>query len=224
MFFLTLNEGKKMTLFNKQTKIKTGFTAFFFLFSILISNDVYSASSKNKSNDMIKTVRYADRYDYQIGPEDVLEIQVWKNEELSKIVIVRPDGKISLPLIGDVMASGLNPEKLKLQIIKALKKYQDTPVVSVIVQEVNSYKIFILGEVATPGTYIVKRRTTLLQALAIAGGFSQFASKSKIILIRERDKRGTEKKIVVNFKDIVSERKLKFQNLVINPGDTIFVP
>ncbi len=163
--------------------------------------------------------------EYVIGPEDVLEISVWKNSELSKVVIVRPDGMISLPLIGDVKAAGRTPSELREAIIDKLKEYQETVIASVIVQEVNSYRIFILGEVIRPGTYLMKRRTTLLQAIALAGGFNQFASKNKIVVIREKDDRtGKEEKILVRFDDIVDVDETSDKNLILKPGDTIFVP
>lgn len=161
---------------------------------------------------------------YVIGPEDIMEISVWKNAELSKEVVVRPDGMISLPLIGDVQAAGLTPDQLRLKIVEKLKEYQDTVVVSVIIKEVLSYNIFILGEVVKPGIYTLKRKTTLLQAFAIAGGFNQFASKNKIIIIREKTDGSTgEVKIKIRFDDIIKKAD-STMNLILQPGDTIFVP
>lgn len=166
-----------------------------------------------------------DQYEYRIGPEDVLEIDVWKNSDLSKVVIVRPDGKISLPLIGDVKAAGTTPDQLRKEITKMLERYQETVVVSVIVSEINSYKVYVLGEVVNPGTYTVKRKTTLLQAIALAGGFTQFASRNKIMLIREKGgPNGKENKMSVRFKDIVYKKKKTDKNMILNPGDTVFVP
>ncbi len=162
--------------------------------------------------------------DYQIGAEDVLEISVWKNADLSKVVNVRPDGKISLPLIGDVQAAGLTPNQLRDAIVKRLKEYQEVAVVSVVVQSVNSYKVFIVGEVRAPGVYQLKSRTSVLQALAIAGGFTQFASKNKIRLVRVKSD-GTEESIRVRFDDLVygDDDKME-QNLILKSGDTILVP
>jgi polysaccharide export outer membrane protein len=164
---------------------------------------------------------------YVIGPEDVLDISVWKNPDLSRSVTVRPDGRISLPLIGDVTAAGLTPGALRRSITKKLQEYQETVVVSVIVNEVNSYRIFILGEVARPGTYLMKRRTTVLQAIAIAGGFNQYASKNKMVVVRERvGSDGAEERTPVRFDDLVKTggKGKKEQNLILRPGDTIFVP
>jgi len=161
--------------------------------------------------------------DYQIGPEDVLEISVWKNADLSKIVNVRPDGKISLPLIGDVQAAGLTPNQLRDRIVDKLKEYQQTAVVSVVVQSVNSYRVFIVGEIRTPGVYQLKSRTTILQAIALAGGLTQFASKNKIVLIRKSVDGVSEEKISIRFKDLVYSDD-EDKNLILKAGDTIFVP
>lgn len=162
---------------------------------------------------------------YRIGSEDVLDIVVWKNADLSKTVIVRPDGMISLPLIGDTQAAGLTPNQLRDSIVEKLKEYQQTVVVSVIVQGINSFRVFILGEVMRPGIYILKTRTTLVQAIALAGGFNQFASKNKIVIIREKSNESTPgEKISVNFDDIVNAKSKSDKNVILRPGDTIFVP
>lgn len=158
---------------------------------------------------------------YLIGPEDVLEISVWKNADLSRTVIVRPDGMISLPLIGDVRAAGRTPEQLRDEIVNRLKEYQETVVASVIVQTVNSYKVFIVGEVKAPGEYSLKRKTSILQAIAMAGGFTQFAAKNSIVIVREKE--GSEERIKVRFDDIV-KGKGNNTNLILKPGDTIVVP
>ncbi len=161
---------------------------------------------------------------YVIGPEDVLDISVWKNADISRVVTVRPDGRISLPLIGDVEAAGLTPGELRESIITSLKEYQESAVASVIVNEVNSYRIFILGEVANPGTFLMKRRTTVLQAIAIAGGFNQYASRNKMVVVREGDGASGEQRIAVRFDDLVKAGGKGTKNLILEPGDTIFVP
>ncbi|MBZ0220432.1 MAG: polysaccharide biosynthesis/export family protein [Candidatus Methylomirabilis sp.] len=161
--------------------------------------------------------------EYQIGPEDLLEIVVWRNTELSRQVTVRPDGRITLPLIGELTAAGLTPEELRAEIVERLKEYQQSAVVaSVIVQSVNSYRIYVLGQVQVPGSYTLKSRTTVLQALSLAGGFSQFASKNKIVLIRKRSD-GLDDKIQVKFNDLVYDEKSRANEYLL-PGDTIFVP
>lgn len=160
--------------------------------------------------------------EYIIGPEDVLEISIWKNQDISREVRVRTDGKISLPLIGEIRAAGLNVDLLRKTITERVKEYQEGAVVSIIVKEINSYKIFILGEVARPGVFILKSKTSVLQALALAGGFNQFASKNKVILIRYK-KDGSTEKIRININEIVKEGSMD-KDIILMPQDTLFVP
>ncbi len=160
--------------------------------------------------------------DYQIGPEDVVEVMVWKNEDLSRVVNVRPDGKISLPLIGDLVAAGQTAEQLKVSIAQSLKRYyKEPPQVSVIVQQVNSYAIYILGQVQTPGRYVVKSGTTFLQALSLAGGLNTYANSKRIVLRRQRPNGQGEVAMRVRFNDVVVGKQ---QNLLLKRGDTIVVP
>lgn len=163
----------------------------------------------------------ADTLDYVLGPEDVLEVNVWKNKDISKVVVVRPDGKISLPLIGDVKASGLTVRELKDSIISELTIYKDNPVVSVIVQEVNSLSVFVLGEVARPGKLKLRSDTTVLQALTLAGGFTEYASTNKIILLRRIN--GEEERLKIKYKKIISGEDIG-QNIFLKRGDTLVVP
>jgi len=178
-----------------------------------------------RTNRTLKKTDYAiqKNTDYIIGPEDVIEISVWKNKALSKTVKVRPDGKISLPLIGDIKAAGLTPTQLKKVIESNVSRYQQTAIASVIVTEVNSYRIFILGEVKSPGAFQMKTRTSVLQAIALAGGFTEFASKNKMVLIRRKKDGSGDEKIRIRFKDLVY-KKYKDKNVILKPGDTIFVP
>ncbi len=159
--------------------------------------------------------------EYVIGPEDVLEISVWRNTELTKVVTVRPDGKISLPLVGELKAAGHTPEELRVSIVERLKEFQQTVVASVIVQSVNSYRIYILGEVRLPGSYILKTNTSVLQAISLAGGFSQFSSKNRLIVIRKRAD-GSDERLVFRFNDLVSPND-GAADPILKPGDTIFV-
>jgi polysaccharide biosynthesis/export protein len=159
---------------------------------------------------------------YYIGPEDVLDINVWRNKDLSKVVMVRPDGRISLPLIGDVQASGLSPAELTADINRRLKEFVESPAVSVMVKEVNSYSIFVLGQVANPSRYFLKSKTTLLQAITLAGGFTSEADRTRIAILRWQGPR-TEIKLTVNYIDIVLKDGAS-DNLILRPGDTIVVP
>ena len=161
--------------------------------------------------------------DYKIGPEDVIEVNVWRNADLTKVVTVRPDGKISLPLIGDVMAVGLTPAQLTKEIVTRLREYKENPNVSVVVQQVNSYGIFVLGEVIHPGRYQLKTYTTVLQAVSLAGGFTPYASKSKMFVLRKIPEKETEIRIPVDYNEIVSGDD-STHNTVLIPGDTLVVP
>ena len=160
--------------------------------------------------------------DYIIGPEDVLEIAVWKNADLSKTVTVRPDGRISLPLIGDVDATGRTPTELTEEISKRLKEYKENPTVSIVVQGVNSYNIFVLGEVGKSAKYSLKTKTTVLQAITIAGGLNAGAARNKIVVFRLGGNGKSEEKIKVSYDDIVLRDGSK-QNIELKPGDTIVV-
>jgi polysaccharide biosynthesis/export protein len=161
--------------------------------------------------------------DYKIGPEDILEVSVWRNPDLTKVVIVRPDGKISLPLVGDVYARGLTAAELSAQITERFKEYKESPLVSVTVQQINSYEIYILGEVGHTGRYQLKNYTTVLQAITMAGGFSLYASKNKIFLLRKSPDTHVESRFNIRYDDIVSGKDPS-QNLILIPGDTVVVP
>src|SRR5436309_1211136 len=159
--------------------------------------------------------------DYIIGPEDTVEVQVWKNPDLSRTVTVRPDGKISLPLIGDVQAAGQTAAQLTEAVTEKLKTYYKEPAqVTVIVTQVNSYAIYVLGEVKGQGKHVVRSGTTFLQAISLAGGFTPFASKNKITL-RRRSADGKESTMPVRYKDVLAGQQ---DNLILKPGDTIIVP
>src|SRR3989441_4353273 len=122
--------------------------------------------------------------EFLIGPEDVLDVVVWRNQDLSRTVIVRPDGMISIPLIGDVEARGVTANQLAERLAARLKEFKETPSVTVSVKEMNSYNVYVLGEVAKPGKYQLKSHTTVLQAIAMAGGFTIYASKNKMQVVR----------------------------------------
>ena len=159
--------------------------------------------------------------EYIVGPEDVLEIYVWQNEDLCRTVMVRSDGMISLPLAGDIEAAGRSPEQLAAEVIRKLKPYIGKPVVAVIVKEMNSKRIFVQGEVNRSGAYPIRTPTTLPQAIAIAGGFAPFARTSQIKIIRT-EKAGA-RIIKVNYKKIVSG-EIPPEDTLLAPGDTIIVP
>lgn len=159
--------------------------------------------------------------DYTLGAEDVVEILVWKNEALSRTVSLRPDGKISLPIVGDIQAAGLTATQLRDSVKERLREFKETPEVSVIVREVNSLAVFVMGEVARPGKLQLRSQTTLLQAISLSGGFTQYADPENILLLRREG--GGETRIRIRYKDIVSGRNPD-GNLLLQRGDTIVVP
>ena len=160
--------------------------------------------------------------EYRIGGGDILEIATWKEQELTRRdVLVRVDGKISFPLLGDIAAAGMTPVELTETIQKGLTKYVTAPVVTVTVTNPGSQRVYVLGEVVRTGEYPLTKNLTVLQAFALAGGFTQWASKDEIILLR---KDGPKEKIFkINYKDIVKGRDVE-NNLILQANDTIVVP
>lgn len=164
---------------------------------------------------------------YRIGPEDVLEIVVWKNEEVSRKVPVRPDGMISLPLVNDVQAAGLTPMALRDVLIERLQAYIQLPEVSVIVSEVNSPRVSVLGETAKVGRYVLRSRTTVLDLIAQVGGLSEFAKTSKITILRQQG--DTVKRLHFNYKKALAvngngDANGDVENITLEPGDIILIP
>jgi polysaccharide export outer membrane protein len=163
----------------------------------------------------------ADSDQYVIGPEDVLYIHVWREEALTRTVPVRMDGNISLPIIQEIKASGLTPLQLKEELTKRLKEFIESPNVSVTVMEANSFKVYVSGQVKTPGVYRLRSETTVLQIIPMAGGFADWANQKKILIIRKEN--GKEKQITVNYKKIMKGDD-PGSNLVLKAGDTVIVP
>lgn len=161
--------------------------------------------------------------DYVIGAEDVLEITVWRNADLSKVVQVRPDGRFSMPVIRDVTAVGKTTSQLADELTKRLKEYVQNPVVAISVREINSYNIFLLGEVVKPGKYPLKSKTTLLQGITIAGGFTPIAARNQVVIFRFKDNEPGMQTLTASYDDIVLRGGVG-QNLELKAGDTIVVP
>lgn len=156
---------------------------------------------------------------FRIGPEDVLDIQVWKNAELSRVVPVRPDGMISLPLVNDIRAAGLTPIELRQQITQRLSEFVPSPEVSVIVREVHSVKVAVLGAVRMPGHYEVNSSATVLDLIARAQGLTEFADRGRIVVLRQNGK--TTTRIPFNYRRVAESDE---DNFVVQPGDIIVVP
>jgi polysaccharide export outer membrane protein len=158
---------------------------------------------------------------YSIGPEDVLTIDVWKEPEISRTVPVRRDGKISLPLLNDLQAAGLTPTQLSAEIVARLRATVINPHVTVIVTQMSSQRIYILGQVTRGGAYPLVPNMTAVQALSIAGGFTPFAKLKKIYVTRTEN--GENKIFPINYKDVIKGHNSQ-QNIQLKPGDTIVVP
>jgi polysaccharide biosynthesis/export protein len=159
--------------------------------------------------------------DYTIGVDDALSIVFWKEPDMSADVVVRPDGKLSLPLINEVKAVGLTPEELRKTVGELARKFVADPTVSVVVRQANSRKVFITGNVARPGPYPLSGPTTVLQLIATAGGLLEFADPKSIKIMRVEGTNSVA--LSFNYHDVAKGRNLK-QNIPLRPGDTVLVP
>jgi len=183
------------------------------------------APDKNASGSAAKTVEpsatLAVDSDYKIGPQDVIRIDVWKEPDISRTIPVRPDGKISVPLLNDVQASGLTAMQLGASLREGLSKYLTNPQVTVTVTEINSRRVYLTGEVNRPGALPLLPNMTVLQALSSAGGFTQFAKLKSIYIMRTEN--GKQVKHPFNYKEVV-KGNLSEQNILLQPGDVIVIP
>ncbi|MFI5073021.1 MAG: polysaccharide biosynthesis/export family protein [Terriglobales bacterium] len=175
------------------------------------------APQANRANSSL-----VDGKTYVIGENDVLEIDVWKEKEISRTVPVRPDGQISLPLVGEVQASGLTPMQLQDDLTHRLKAYIENPEVTVIVNDPRSHQFNVVGEVMRPGSYPLSQAMTVLDAIAQAGGFKDFAKETKVYVLRPMPG-GIRVRIPFNYKQVIKGRDLQ-ENVALKPGDTIVVP
>jgi polysaccharide export outer membrane protein len=180
-----------------------------------------TAAPDAKAADVSSTASVVDNASaYQIGAEDVLDISVWKNPELSRTVPVRPDGKVSLPLVNDIQAAGLTPSDLREQLVSRLSDFVPSPEVSVIVREVHSRKVAVVGAVKTAGRYELKSPMTVLEVIALAQGFTDFATRDRIVILRQVN--GQTQRIPFNYRKISDGADQ--ENFYVHPGDIIVVP
>ena len=186
------------------------------LISLMLMVPVYADDKENREQPLVTTSE-----DYIIKPGDILEIVTWKEPDFTKDVIVRNDGKFSFPLLDDIRAENMTTIQVKRILEKGLKEYLDTPVVTVILKSPQSQKYYILGEIQKTGEYQIAKRLTVLQAFALAGGFTEWASKNEIILLRVEQ--GKQKIIRINYKNIIKGKDLD-NNVLVEPDDTIIVP
>ena len=200
--------------------------ALFLIFCLLLvitigAGQTAAAEKKNAAAKQTWSAKSSSN-EYKIGAGDVLEITIWKEPDLSREgVLVRTDGKISFPLLNDVQAAGLTPLEMKRNMEVGLKEFISNPFVTITVRSPESQKIYILGEVLNTGEYPLTKNLTVLQAFALAGGFTEWASKKEIILMRKED--GKEKIYRINYKNIIKGKDLS-QNLKLKADDTIIVP
>jgi polysaccharide export outer membrane protein len=178
------------------------------------------AAAAKPAATAVETAILNDARDYKIGPEDLLDISVWKNPELSRTVPVRPDGKVSLPLVNDIQASGLTPTALRQQLVERLSEFIPSPEVAVIVREVHSMKVAVVGSVKTPGRYELKSAATVLEMIALAQGFTDFAARDRVVVLRQEN--GETKRIPFNYRKVAAGDEQS--NLVVQSGDIIVVP
>jgi len=194
--------------------------------SALLVTAVWSQTpDKNASASAAKTAEPATTpsvdADYKIGPQDVVRIDVWKEPDISRTIPVRPDGKISVPLLNDVQASGLTAMQLGASLREGLSKYLNNPQVTVTVTEINSRRVYLTGEVNRPGALPLLPNMTVLQALSSAGGFTQFAKLKSIYIMRSEN--GKQVKHPFNYKEVV-KGNLSEQNILLQPVDVIVIP
>jgi polysaccharide export outer membrane protein len=209
-----------------QMKGRLSFVVWLFLFSMASVAIAQQNATSGKTQIAINAHPTAgtvatDDPSYVIGPQDVVDISVWKEPDLTRTIPVRPDGKISMPLLNDVQAAGLTPLQLAAQITNGLRKFVNEPQVTVIVNLINSQRIYILGEVSRAGAYPLLPQMTVLQALSSAGGFTIFAKVKSIYLLRTEN--GKQQKFPFNYKDALAGRHAE-QNIQLRAGDTIIVP
>lgn len=209
---------------HKRWLMKTRFTQF--MVSLIVAAGVgISGCAYNDPKVVVETGPPEEGF--RLGAEDVIDVVVWRNPDLTREdIVIRPDGQVSLPLIGDVRAEGLTADELAKEITERYKEFKDNPAVSVSVKAVNSYSIFVLGEVQAPGKYPLKSYATVLQAISIAGGFTEFASENAMQVVRHtvgEDGKSREIRIPVNYDSLLSEGGAQY-NFILRSGDTIVVP
>ena len=158
---------------------------------------------------------------YIIGPDDVLSVLFWRDKDMSVDVVVRPDGKISLPLVNDIQAGGLTPGQLRDNVNTIARRFLEEPSVTVVVKQINSRKLFITGQVEKPGPYPMSGTTTVLQLISMAGGLKEFTDGKRILIMRTKDGKQTGR--MFNYREVTSGKHLE-QNIELQPGDTVVVP
>jgi len=202
-------QNSKVAALKSEAKMATG------------STDPSGADPAKADASTGSTVRRDMISEYRIGEQDLLTITVWREPELSGTVMVRPDGKITLPLLNDVHASGLTPDELKVSLTEKLGPFVNAPQVTVAVREINSRKVFIIGQVGHEGSYRINSTTTVLQIIAEAGGLRDFANRKGIYVLRSQN--GAQQRLSFNYDNVIRGKDSR-ANILLRPGDTIVVP
>jgi len=193
------------------------------------AGDTMASSAPASQKDGVASINVTEKLsnavssEYIIGAEDVLDITVWRNQDLSKTVQVRPDGRISMPIIRDITAVGKTPSQVAEEMTNKLKEYVQNPVVAVSLKEVHSSNIFVLGEVTRPGRYPLLSKTTLLQGITIAGGFTPIAARNQIVIFRFTESAPGMKRLTASYDDIVLRGGIA-ENFELKSGDTVVIP
>jgi polysaccharide export outer membrane protein len=200
--------------------LSTAFTLLVVAFGLALSGAAIGSAETPANQPNSNKAAPADP-SYIIGPMDILEIQVWKEPDFSRQALVRPDGKITLPLVGDLHVSGMTTMALKELLTEQLKDFIDSPEVTVILVESHSKNFYIIGKITRPGTYPLMKDMTVLQAISVAGGLGEWADSDSIRIIRKSG--GKEKILHFDYKEVISGKNLE-QNIVLQPNDTIVVP
>lgn len=181
-----------------------------------------TAKPDPKATAQPPTVSGAVPAGYVIGPDDALGVLFWRDKDMSvEQTVVRPDGMITLPLLNDIKAAGLTPEQFREAIVKAASQYIEDPNVTVVIKQINSRKVYVTGAVLKPGSFSLTTPTTVMQALAMAGGLSEFAKKDNVAVIRVTN--GKTQRLRFNYDEVLNGKKLE-QNIELKPGDTVVVP
>ncbi len=189
--------------------------------ALLTLPDQRWASAQAPTQTPPSTVAPAAPAGYTIGTDDVLTIVFWKEPEMSGDAVVRPDGRISLPLLDEIHAAGLTPAELRVELERAAAKFVRDPNATVVVKQINSLKVFITGMVDRPGGYPITARMTVLQLIALAGGLEEYADRERIVVVRLQDGRQTSYRF--NYKEVAQQKRIE-QNLELRAGDTVLVP
>ncbi len=211
--------------------MKAGFTFFFALFACVEMASAQPAGQAPDTPAVVETpsetgpvtgvVPGGNLPEYRIGPGDVLGVMFWRDKELTTDVVVRPDGRITLPVMNEMEVVGLSTEELRTRITERARKYVTDPIVSIIVRQIHSRYVFITGKVNKPGPYSLYGPMSVLQLIAMAAGLQEYADKSGIVIVR--DDNGKQQRLAFNFDDVVKRGALA-QNIMLKPGDTVVVP